>query len=66
VRRWTGLPGDSSDVGDWANPLGLAALAVETSLVPLAAARLCPGSPGRSRAAAPPRRALEPVVGPPR
>ena len=38
--RTTGLPGDHEDVGDWANALGIAALAVEAALVPLAITRL--------------------------
>jgi hypothetical protein len=52
LSRATGLPGDSSDIGDWANPLGLAALGVEAALVPLAVAglRLIPPP---ARAAAP-------------
>jgi hypothetical protein len=33
VSRTTGLPGATDDIGDWANPLGLAALAVEAALV---------------------------------
>jgi hypothetical protein len=40
VSRTTGLPGDPGDVGDWANPVGLAALAVEAALVRLAVGRL--------------------------
>jgi hypothetical protein len=44
VSRTTGLPGDRGDVGDWANALGLAALAVEAVLVPLAVTRLRIGS----------------------
>jgi hypothetical protein len=36
VSRWTGLPGATDDVGDWANPLGIAALLVEIALVPVA------------------------------
>jgi hypothetical protein len=52
VSRTTGLPGDPSDIGDWANPLGLAALAVEAALVSLAVARFRIGS--RSTGAARP------------
>jgi hypothetical protein len=37
VSRTTGLPGATDDIGDWANPLGLAALAVEAGLVLLLA-----------------------------
>jgi hypothetical protein len=33
VSRTTGLPGATDDIGDWANPPGLAALAVEAALV---------------------------------
>ena len=33
VSRATGLPGDTGDVGDWTNSLGLAALAVEAALI---------------------------------
>jgi hypothetical protein len=36
LSRTTGLPGAADDVGDWADPLGLASLAVEVALVPLA------------------------------
>jgi len=36
LSRSTGLPGATDDIGDWANPLGLAALAVEAALIPLA------------------------------
>jgi len=36
LSRFTGLPGATDDIGDWANPLGLAALAVEAALIPLA------------------------------
>ena len=39
LSRTTGLPGATDDIGDWANPLGLAALAVEAVLIPLPAAR---------------------------
>lgn len=38
VSRWTGLPGATDDVGDWANPLGIAAVVVELALVPVALA----------------------------
>jgi hypothetical protein len=37
LSRSTGLPGATDDVGDWANPLGLAALVVEAGLVLLVA-----------------------------
>jgi hypothetical protein len=37
--RATGLPGDTGDVGDWTNPLGLAALAVEAALIASSSAR---------------------------
>jgi hypothetical protein len=40
VSRTTGLPRDPSDIGDWADPLGLASLAVEAAVVSLALARL--------------------------
>jgi hypothetical protein len=33
MSRTTGLPGATDDIGDWANPLGLATLAVEAVLV---------------------------------
>jgi hypothetical protein len=33
LSRTTGLPGATDDVGDWANPLGIAALAVEAGLI---------------------------------
>jgi hypothetical protein len=36
VSRTTGLPGATDDIGDWADPLGLAALGVEAALVALA------------------------------
>jgi hypothetical protein len=45
VSRATGLPGDMGDVGDWSNPLGLAALAVEAALLALAVTRLRTGAP---------------------
>lgn len=39
LSRWTGVPGgDAEDIGDWANPLGLAALFVEAALGAYAAA----------------------------
>jgi hypothetical protein len=60
VSRTTGLPGATDDVGDWANPLGLAALAVEAALVvvtlQLAPARRAYPGP-RSKNAGAPRRA---------
>jgi hypothetical protein len=40
LSRSAGLPGATDDIGDWADPLGLAALAVEVALVPLAVLRL--------------------------
>jgi hypothetical protein len=39
LSRTTGLPGATDDIGDWANPLGIATLAVEVALVVLAAPR---------------------------
>ena len=36
LSRSTGLPGATDDIGDWSNTLGLAALAVEVALLPLA------------------------------
>jgi hypothetical protein len=36
LSRTTGLPGATDDVGDWANPFGIAALVIEVALVPLA------------------------------
>jgi hypothetical protein len=39
LSRTTGLPGATDDIGDWANPLGIATLAVEGALVVLAAPR---------------------------
>jgi hypothetical protein len=35
LSRTTGLPGATDDIGDWANPLGVAALAVEAALIVL-------------------------------
>jgi hypothetical protein len=35
LSRTTGLPGATDDIGDWANPLGIAALAVEAALIAL-------------------------------
>jgi hypothetical protein len=60
LSRTTGLPGATDDVGDWANPLGLAALAVEVGLVAVVpqlapARRSYPGP--RSKKAGAPRRA---------
>jgi hypothetical protein len=40
LSRTTGLPGARDDIGDWANPLGLAALAVEAALVAVAVTHL--------------------------
>ena len=37
LSRTTGLPGATDDIGDWADPLGLAALAVEAGLILLVA-----------------------------
>jgi len=45
LSRSTGLPGATDDIGDWANPLGLAALAVEAALIPLAVLVLRSRSP---------------------
>ena len=42
LSRTTGLPGSNDDVGDWANPLGLAALAVEAALLLLAVRAVAP------------------------
>jgi hypothetical protein len=53
LSRTTGVPGDADDVGDWGNRLGLAALAVEAVLLPLALTRLRT-SPGPERAAVSP------------
>ena len=39
LSRTTGLPGATDDIGDWANPLGIATLAVESALVVLALPR---------------------------
>lgn len=50
LSRTAGLPGATDDIGDWANPLGLAALAVEVALVGLAVA-LVPPHLGRARLA---------------
>jgi len=47
LSRSTGLPGATDDVGDWANPLGLATLAVDAALIALALPR--PRSPGAAR-----------------
>jgi hypothetical protein len=54
LSRSTGLPGADDDVGDWANPLGVAALVVEAGLVVLAS-RAYPGP--RSKNAGAPRAA---------
>jgi hypothetical protein len=35
LSRTTGLPGATDDIGDWVNPLGIAALAVEVALLGL-------------------------------
>jgi len=40
VARTIGLPGGAGDIGNWTEPLGLASLLVEGSLVVLAAAVL--------------------------
>lgn len=56
LSRWTGLPGATDDVGDWADGVGLATLAVEAPLLLLALARLRsvrPGSVGWVRRAVP-------------
>jgi hypothetical protein len=47
LSRTSGLPGATDDIGDWANPLGLAALAVEAALVPLALGFRIGGRAGR-------------------
>ena len=55
LSRTTGLPGATDDVGDWADPLGLASLAVEAGLVVLAvpaAPRMSPRITGRRASAA--------------
>jgi hypothetical protein len=46
LSRTTGLPGDRTDVGEWGDPLGLAALVVEAALLPLAVTRLRMVAPG--------------------
>jgi hypothetical protein len=38
--RGIGLPGDRDDLGDWMNPLGIASLFVEASLITLSLTRL--------------------------
>jgi hypothetical protein len=52
LSRTTGLPGATDDIGDWADPLGLAALAVEAGLVALAAWTARPAPTFGRRAAA--------------
>jgi hypothetical protein len=51
ISRTVGLPGGADDIGNWTEPLGLASLFVESSLVALAgavlAARLPASSPRR-------------------
>lgn len=42
LSRSTGLPGATDDIGDWANPLGIATLVVESALVVLSAPRVRP------------------------
>ncbi len=44
LSRTTGLPGAGDDVGDWGNPLGIAALALEVALLPLAVTRAWTGA----------------------
>lgn len=48
LSRAMAVPGDPGDVGDWLNPLGVAALAVEAPLAVLAASRVARG-PARER-----------------
>jgi hypothetical protein len=48
LSRSTGLPGATDDIGDWANPLGIATLAVESALVVLAAPRVRAQLPSES------------------
>jgi hypothetical protein len=43
VSRTVGIPGGADDIGNWAEPLGLASLFVEGSLIALAASVLAPG-----------------------
>jgi hypothetical protein len=62
LSRTTGLPGDPGDIGEWANPFGLAALAVEAALLPLAVARLGIGSDARRDPA--PAQTVRPPLGP--
>ena len=49
--RTIGLPGGADDIGNWTEPLGLASLFVEGSLVTLAAAVLRARQPERVRLA---------------
>jgi hypothetical protein len=57
--RTVGLPGSADDIGNWWEPLGLASLFVEGSVVALAASALS----GRARAAVPVRRRRAAVEG---
>jgi hypothetical protein len=43
VSRTVGIPGGADDIGNWTEPLGLASLFVEGTLIALAAAVLVPG-----------------------
>jgi hypothetical protein len=52
LTRTVGLPGDSGDVGNWLDSLGLASLFVEVAVLSLSLARLGAGSRWRKRPAA--------------
>jgi hypothetical protein len=38
LSRTTGLPGDSADIGNWSEPIGIASLFVEGTLIALSTA----------------------------
>jgi hypothetical protein len=54
LTRSVGLPGDSGDIGNWLDSLGLASMFVEAAVLSLSLARLGAGGRGFGRAA--PRR----------
>ncbi len=63
LTRSTGMPGDSRDVGNWLEPLGITSLIIEAIVVIVAVLALTDkGGSGATRAAAPPRPARQPVT----
>jgi hypothetical protein len=55
LTRTVGLPQATGDIGNWGEPLGMASLFVEGSVIALAASRLLAGAPEGAAVAAPAR-----------